>query len=228
MIKCIIVDDEPLAQEVLERYIVQTDSLQLIKKCGNAFEAHDILQKEEIDLIFMDIKMPVVNGIDFIKSLRYSPAVIFTTAYSDYAVESYSIEAIDYLLKPITHDRFLKSIARFRKQIASAQPEQKNHIYIKVSGSLIKIPYREILFVQSMKDYLKVFTTTEKHLTHLTMKALMDLLPSDTFIRVHRSFIVHALHITSIGKKEIEINGFKIPIGDNYREKIKMIGGKIK
>ena len=223
MIKCLIVDDEPLAQEVLERYIMKSGQLQLIRKCNNVFEAHEVLQKEKIDILFMDIKMPAGNGIEYIKLLTHPPAVVFTTAYSEYAAESYSVEAIDYLLKPITEERFLKSISKFKKQSNPSSTSKKDYLYIKANGSLVRIMHSEILFIQSMKDYLKIFTASDKYLTHLTMKAVETLLPTESFIRVHRSFIVHSSHIKSMGKKEIEINGQLIPIGENYKSKIKEI-----
>lgn len=220
MIKCLIVDDEPLAQQVLERYILQSDQLQLVGKCNNVFEAHDALQKEEIDIVFMDIKMPAGNGLEFIKSLKQIPSVIFTTAYSEYAAESYSVNAIDYLLKPIKEERFLTSISKFKKQSSIGNPAIKDYLYIKANGSLIKIMHRDILYVQSMKDYLKLVTPAEKYLTHLTMVSLLDLLPPEKFIRIHRSFIVQLSHIKSITKKEVLLHEYVIPIGENYKKNL--------
>ncbi|MFM9910499.1 MAG: LytR/AlgR family response regulator transcription factor [Chitinophagaceae bacterium] len=223
MIKCLIVDDEPLAQQVLERYILQSDQLQLIGKCNNVFEAHNTLQKEEIDIVFMDIKMPAGNGLEFIKSLKQIPAVIFTTAYSQYAAESYSVNAIDYLLKPITEDRFLTSISKFKKQLNTGNPTLKNYLYIKTNGSLIKIMHPDILYVQSMKDYLKIVTPNDKYLTHLTMVSLLDILPPEKFIRIHRSFIIQISYIKSITKKEVLLHEYVIPIGENYKKNLTAI-----
>lgn len=221
MLQCLIVDDEPLAQEVIAKYIHQSGSLELVKKCSNALEAFAVLEKQHIDLLFLDISMSVINGIDFIRSLPNPPVVIFTTAFSEYAAGSYELEALDYLVKPITYARFSKSIDKYFKQNSNPDPEEKKYFYIKVSGRLQKVFYTDILYAESMRDYIKIVTVKEKHITHLTMKALVDLLPSNLFVRVHRSFIVHTAFIRSIGRKEIWINEFKIPVGDNYKANLK-------
>lgn len=223
MIQCLIVDDEPLAQEVIEKYIEQSTRLQLIKKCSNALEAFAVLEKQPVDLLFLDISMPVINGIDFIRSLKNPPVVIFTTAFSEYAADSYELEALDYLVKPITYTRFIKSIDKFFKQNPKLNAEEKNYLYIKVNGRLQKVFYADIVYAESMRDYIKIVTVKETHVTHLTMKAFADILPADIFIRVHRSFIVNTTYIRSVGKKEITVNDFKIPVGDNYRQNLAAI-----
>jgi DNA-binding LytR/AlgR family response regulator len=220
MVQCLIVDDEPLAQDVIAKYIEQSAKLQLVKKCSNALEAFAVLEKQPVDLLFIDISMPVINGIDFIRSLKDPPAVIFTTAFSEYAADSYELEALDYLVKPITYARFTKSVDKYFKQKTKPGPDEKNYLYIKVNGRLQKVFYADIIYAESMRDYVKIVTVTENHVTHLTMKALSDLLPAGIFIRVHRSFIVHAKCILSIGKKKILVNEFKIPVGDNYKQNL--------
>jgi len=220
MLRCLIVDDEPLAQEVIEKYIQQSGKLELVKKCANALEAFAVLEKQPVDLLFLDISMPVINGIDFIRSLPDPPAVIFTTAFSEYAADSYELDALDYLVKPITYERFSKGIDKYFKQNSHPEAEQRTYFYVKVNGKLQKVVYKDILYAESMRDYIKIVTTRENHITHLTMKALADLLPSALFVRVHRSFIVHTAFIKSIGRKEIWINEIKIPVGDNYKKNL--------
>ncbi len=220
MIRCIIVDDEPLGQQVIERYIIQTEGMELVAKCSNAVEAHNILKQKAIDLMFLDIKMPVVSGIDFLKSFDHPPAVIFTTAYSGYAIDGFELSAVDYLLKPVTYSRFKKAISKFLKQSGQVNEAVKKFIYIKAGGKLIKIVHEDILYAESMRDYMKVVTKNEKHVTHLTMKSLVGLLPAPDFVQVHRSFIVHTAYITSISKKEIVISQYKIPIGNNFKETV--------
>jgi two-component system LytT family response regulator len=217
MIQCLIVDDEPLAQDVIAGYVQQSDQLELVKKCSNVMEAFAVLQKQPVDLLFMDIKMPLINGIDFVKSLKNPPAVIFTTAFSEYAADSYEMEAVDYLLKPVTITRFNKSIDKYLRQINTTITVEKNYLYIKVDGRLQKIFYADILFAESMKDYMKIVTAREKYITHLTMKALVDLLPSKAFARIHRAFVVKLAAITAIARNEIQIGTFKIPVGEKFR-----------
>ncbi len=220
MIQCLIVDDEPLAQEVIAKYIQQSTELQLVKKCANALEAFAVLEKQPVDLLFIDIAMPIINGIDFIRSLKDPPSVIFTTAFSEYAADSYELEALDYLVKPITYARFAKSLDKFLKQKTKLNIDEKNYLYIKANGRLQKVFYADIVYAESMRDYIKIVTVKENHVTHLTMKALTELLPVGMFIRVHRSFIVHGVYITSVSRKELLVNEFKIPIGDNYKQNL--------
>jgi two-component system LytT family response regulator len=180
-----IIDDEPLAQQVLEKYIHQTEELTLVAKCFNAAEAFSVLHQQQVDLLFLDIKMPLVNGTQFIQSLKTPPAFIFTTAYSEFALMSYELEAMDYLLKPITYERFRKSIARLlQQQPPAVQLPDKDYVYFKVNGSLVRIYHAEILFAQSMKDYIKIITPTASYITHLTMKSLLLLLPETLFKRI--------------------------------------------
>jgi DNA-binding LytR/AlgR family response regulator len=216
-----IVDDEPLAQQVLEQYIQQTDNLTLVAKCFNATEAFAVLHQQAVDLLFLDIKMPLINGLQFIRSLKDPPAFIFTTAYAEHALESYELEAVDYLLKPVTYERFKKSVARFLQQqpVAPVVPE-KDYLYIKVDGNLVRVFHQEILFAQSMKDYIKVTTTTGSYLTHLTMKSLLELLPETLFKRIHRSYVVNIQHLDVIGKDEVMIGKISIPVGENYKGNI--------
>lgn len=223
MINCIIVDDEPLAQTVIQRYIEQTAGLHLLEKCANAIEAFNALQKHQVDLMFLDIKMPVISGLELLRKLKHRPAVIFTTGFTDYAMEGYELDVIDYLLKPVTFQRFNKALAKYLKQTGIAAIEQNNYIYIKVSGKLVKVPFSEILYAESLKDYMKIVTVNDRLITHLTMKSLVNLLPAATFIRIHRSFIVNITLADSISRKEIILQGTSIPVGNNYKANIKLV-----
>jgi DNA-binding LytR/AlgR family response regulator len=218
MIKCIIVDDEPLAQEVLESHIQQTKQLTLIGKCSNALEAFQLLQSHTIDLMFLDIEMPAVSGIGFLKALKNPPAVVFTTAFADYALTGFELEAVDYLLKPITYARFQKSIYKLLKYYPPEQPQPKPYTYFKVSGKLIKVMHADLRYAQSVKDYILLNTTQGNYLTHMTMKFLTELLPTDSFVRVHRSYLINKNCITTINRAQLNIGNEVIPIGENYKE----------
>ncbi|WP_379084674.1 LytR/AlgR family response regulator transcription factor [Pedobacter sp. UC225_65] len=218
MKNCLIVDDEPLALDIIESYVNGNEQLCLIKKCNTAFEAFEVLHHVKIDLLFLDIKMPGLNGIDFIKSLKNPPAVIFTTAFSEYAVASYELEAIDYLLKPITLERFNKSLDKFFKSQPTTINEKKDYTYFKVSGKLVKVEHGDILYAQSIKDYIMLYTISGNLIVHMTMKYLGELLPEEQFIRVHRSYLVNQSHINVIGKNQIQLNDTEIPIGEHYKE----------
>lgn len=215
MIKCIVVDDEPLARQVLENHISRIDDLQLLGKYANAIEAFEIVAKTSLDLIFLDIKMPVLSGVEFIKSLKTPPAVIFTTAFPEYAAYSYELDAVDYLLKPVTYERLVKSIARFQK-LLPVHP-QTSHSYFKVNGKLLKLEHQDILWVQSIKDYVILKTTHGSYITHMTMKSISELLPQTLFRRIHRSYMVGVSHLTVIGKSEVHVGQVCIPIGESYK-----------
>ena len=214
---CLIVDDEPLAQDILENYVAGTKELNLIKKCSTAVEAFEVLHHQQIDLLFLDVKMPGLNGLDFIRSLKNPPTVIFTTAFSEYAAASYDLEAVDYLLKPITLERFNKSLSKLFKLQSPVIKEEKDYTYFKVSGKLIKVNHADILFAQSIKDYILLNTKNGNLIVHMTLKYLCELLPNDQFKRVHRSYLVNQHAITTIGKSQLLLADISIPIGESYR-----------
>ncbi|MFD2564746.1 LytR/AlgR family response regulator transcription factor [Aquimarina rubra] len=233
-IKCIVVDDEPLAREIIETYIARVDQLELISSCANALEAFNIIAKDKVDLIFLDIQMPELTGIDFLKDLTPSPKVIFTTAYSDYAVDAFNLEAVDYLLKPIEFSRFLKSIHKFLKlSTVTSTPltslsdhnEEANYqdifMYLKVEKKMQKIFLKDILFIESLKNYIKVKTMDREIIAYKSISSIESLLPDSRFLRVHRSFIVGIDYINSFSTTEIELKGIKIPVGRNYKESVK-------
>ncbi|MES2650397.1 MAG: LytTR family DNA-binding domain-containing protein [Bacteroidota bacterium] len=218
MINCLIVDDEPLAQELLEGYVNGVEQLCLIKKCSTALEAFEILHQQQIDLVFLDIKMPGISGIDLIKSLKNPPAVIFTTAFSEYAAASYELDAIDYLLKPITFERFTKSLDKLFKLYPDQEDKKKDYTYFKVSGKLIKVTHSDIFYAQSIKDYIILYTLNGNHIVHMTMKYLSELLPEAIFARVHRSYLINYSFLDKISKNQVSVNGEDIPIGESYKQ----------
>jgi len=223
MINCLIVDDEPLAQQILEDYVKAHEGLSLVGKCSTAFEAFEVLHQQKIDLMFLDVKMPALNGIDFLKSLKNPPAVIFTTAYSEFAVMSYELDAVDYLLKPITTERFQKSLNKLFKSTLTIPLEQKDYSYFKVSGKLLKVFHRDILYAQSVKDYILLQTKTDRFLTHMTMKNLEEILSGELFIRIHRSYLVNKDRIEAVGKSKIQIGEEWLPVGSFYRSNLSLI-----
>ncbi|MDX6746910.1 LytTR family DNA-binding domain-containing protein [Polaribacter sp. PL03] len=225
---CIIIDDEPLALELLEDFISKVPFLELVGSCSNGFEATTILQEQKVDLIFTDIEMPDFSGIDFIKSLDVKPLFIFTTAYSHYAVEGFNLNAIDYLVKPIPFHRFLKAATRAQNLLKSKIEEEittvnkeacSEFIFVKSEYENLKINLCDIKYIESLKDYIKIHTHKEKPiLTLSSLKSFEEKLGKLNFIRVHKSYIVSLKHIYSVQRNRIIIDDNWIPIGLNYRE----------
>lgn len=221
MLNCLIADDEPLARQVLENYISRMPALQMVGGCANAVEAWKQLHEQKVDVLFLDIKMPLIDGLTLLRSLKQPPVVILTTAFAEYAVESYELNAVDYLLKPFSYERFCKSIEKVTKiQPPQKVPEQKDYLFIKADNNLVKIFHRDILWIEARKDYLKVVTNTNSYLTHMTMKYIASLLPPRLFTRIHRSYIVALAGITIKGKRFVEVNGIELPVGDRYKAQL--------
>jgi DNA-binding LytR/AlgR family response regulator len=221
MLYCLIVDDEPLARQVLENYISRMPGLQIVGACANAVEAYKKLHEQPVDILFLDIKMPLINGLTFLRSLKQPPAVVLTTAFTEYAVESYELNAIDYLLKPFSYERFCRSIEKVMKiKPPEEVAELKDYVFIKADNNLVKVFHHDILYIEARKDYLKVVTTNNSHLTHMTMKHIVSILPPRLFTRIHRSYIVSLAGITVKGKGFIEMNGIVLPVGERYKEQL--------
>lgn len=225
-LNCIIVDDEPLAQEIIERYIGSMNELTLIKKCSNALEAFEVLHTENIDLLFLDISMPVISGIDFLRSLKNAPAVIITTAYPDFALQGYELDVTDYLVKPVSMERFMKAVNKAIERKKSTQvihnPVQikADYLFVKSEQKLVKVKFSEIEFIEGMKDYVKIFTPQKVIVTLLTMKFFETNLPPSEFIRIHKSYIINVEAIKSISGNEVEMKNQKLPIGGIYKENL--------
>lgn len=234
-IKCLIVDDEPPAREVLQRYIDQMPMLELAGVCANAIQAISALQEQAIDLMFLDIRMPQLNGTDFLKTLRNPPKVIFTTAYTEYALEGYELDIVDYLMKPIRFDRFLKAVnkafpAQGAKQMAEEPPSPKaqqneSFVYFRTDRKMVKVLLNEILYIESMKDYVKICASGNTIVTKQSISSVEAMLPEKQFTRAHRSFIVSVNKIKSFTHELIEIGDTEIPIGKLYRNNVlKLLG----
>jgi two-component system, LytTR family, response regulator len=228
--KCIIVDDEPLAIEVIKTHADNMGIFKIMGECSNAIEAFQILTSEKIDLMFLDIQMPGVKGTDFLKNLVNPPKVILTTAYRDYAYEGYELNVVDYLLKPIPYDRFIRAVDKFL-QIESRKtgdPANEKFIYLNINKKVHKILINEIVYVESIKDYLSIHTLSGDLVAKHTISSFELLLPENEFVRIHRSFIVSIGKIKRFNAQSIEIGKKELPIGPNYQasvfEKLKYPG----
>ncbi|WP_431166117.1 LytR/AlgR family response regulator transcription factor [Tenacibaculum halocynthiae] len=225
--KCLIIDDEELARELIETHISQLTDFELVTSCASAIEASSILQQETIDLLFLDIEMPVLKGTDFFKNLLQKPKVIFTTAYRDYALDGFELNAVDYLLKPITFSRFFKAIEKFKSMHSTGKQTSINispsttndYIFVTKNRKKIKIIFTDILYIESLKDYVKIHLENEFHTVKFSISAFEKEL-DNRFVRIHRSYIVNRNKITAYTKNDVEINAIEIPISDNYKENI--------
>jgi len=229
-IRTLIVDDEPHAIEVIENYLRNFDGMEIAGKCSNAIQAFQLLQQKPVDLMFLDIKMPGLNGTDFLRSLKNPPKVIFTTAYSEYALEGFDLNAVDYLLKPISFDRFLKAIDKVYQQAGNKPAVQitaeipigdhEAFLYLKVERKTIKINVKDILWIESLRDYIKVITDKQTYISKQKISLLEEMLPERQFVRIHRSFIVNLSKISSFYAYSIEVSGHELPIGRNYKQEV--------
>jgi DNA-binding LytR/AlgR family response regulator len=219
---CIIVEDEPLAAEVLQDYVSQVPFLELKAICTNAMSAMDMLQKEKIDLVFLDIHLPKIKGLDFLKTVKNPPNVIVTTAYQEYALQGYEFSILDYLLKPIEFNRFLMAVNKLTKQspasTVSFAGTDKPYLYFNVRKKQVKVFEDDILYVESLREYVKIITKDKTILTKIQLGEIEEMLTRNSFLRIHRSFIVSKNKIDAYSATGIEINGKEIPIGRNYKE----------
>jgi len=227
MMRCIAIDDEQLVRELLEDSIRQVPFLQLVKTCRNAIEALEVLQQEQIDLIFLDIQMPKLNGIQLLQSLQKPPMVILVTAYEQYALDGFNLQVVDYLLKPFSFDRFLKACNRaselFRlKQGAPAPVDMQHSFFVHVEYTQVKITTANITYIEALKDYVKIHLThtSKPILTRMTMKAMEEKLPASAFIRTHKSYLVAVQKITTIKRDLVCIGDIEIPVSEFYKENV--------
>lgn len=231
MITCVAIDDEPLALDVLAEFAGKTPMLELKGTFTDAFKALEYLKKEDIDLIFLDIQMPQLTGIQLLKSLPNPPLVIFTTAYSKYAVEGFNLDAVDFLLKPFAYERFLKAVNKVSDYISHrdkpAAADNTDFIFLKSDYQIVKVGLGDIQYIEGMDDYVKIFTDDKMVLSNMTMKDMLKKLPANNFVRVHRSYIVPLKRIESVRNKRIKMGDKMIPVGDSYAESFyKILGEK--
>jgi len=230
-LNCLIVEDEPLARKLMTDYVRKISYLNLVDACSSPLAAMEILRQQSIDLLFLDIQMPEITGISLLKALQKKPMVVLTTAYSEYALEGYELDVVDYLLKPITFERFLRAVEKAsQRRTAPAQQvvekpvtadSSQPFVFVKDGTKMVKVRWEDILYVEGLKDYVTIHTKQQKVVTLQRLKALEDQLPSDKFIRIHNSFIVAVDAIEVIHKGEVQIGNALIPISDTYRKSFK-------
>ncbi|MDR2914911.1 MAG: LytTR family DNA-binding domain-containing protein [Tannerella sp.] len=225
--KCIIIDDEPLAREAVRLLVEATSGLKLLSSFADAASAEKILSGNEVDLVFLDIRMPGIDGIEFAKTIQHNTLVIFTTAYSEYAIDSYEVDAIDYLVKPIELERFQKAVEKARDYLAllssgtqksSVEAVTPEQLFVKSDRRYYKILFKDILFIEGLKDYVVIQTPEQKIITHMNLATIGKQLPKTDFLRVSKSYIVNTLHIDSFDNNDVFIKTFEIPIGSTYRD----------
>jgi len=225
-IKCLLIDDEPIAQDVIESHIERIEVLEVTGKCRSAIEAFGFLQTQNVDLIFLDIQMPELTGLEFIKTLTNPPKIIITTAFREYAVDGYELDVLDYLVKPISFERFLKAISKLipTKQNGAdnntVNANEEPFIFLKEDRKLVRIYLNEIIYLESQRDYVKIVTNKKQITTRHTLNYFEELLPTSIFLRIHRSFIVAIPKVDSISENTIEAGGKELPIGGNYKQAI--------
>ena len=235
MIKCIAIDDEPLALELLVDNISQLPYLQLVAACDNAMEAMKILQQQPVDLIFLDIQMPGLTGLQFIQSLQQKPMFILVTAYEKYALEGFELDVVDYLVKPVSLQRFIKAcnkaneLFRLKTKPAVAAENNPGYFFVNVDYSLLKVVFDDIAYIEGLKDYIKIHlkSSTRAIITRMSMKSLEDQLPPEVFIRIHKSYIVSAKHITAVRKSSVFLDAVELPVSDNYRDAVAQLTGRL-
>jgi DNA-binding LytR/AlgR family response regulator len=226
-IKCLIIDDEPLARRVLERYTQDVPSLELVEKCNNALDAIEILKEQKIDLIFLDINMPKLTGLEFLRSLKHPPLVIITTAYAEFAIQGYELDVVDYLMKPFGMERFLKAIQKVQDLLksrenympakTSGEPQEDQYIFVKSSKKTYRISLNDILYIEALGDYVKIYTTDRMIISYYSMKNLENLLSPKQFPRIHKSFIISLSKIDLIERNKVKLKDRYIPIGTNFK-----------
>lgn len=221
MIRALIIDDEPLAHEIIKKYAGDLKTIEIVGSCSDALEAIPILNTQTIDLLFLDINMPLLSGIEFLKTMKTPPLVILTTAYTEYALQGYELNVLDYLVKPFSLSRFLVAIQKAELQLTLQRPADTENkiqsIFIKANKKTVQIRFNEIIYVEGLGDYIKIYTETTHFITNLSMKKMEEALPSDIFFRIHKSHIVNLQKISAIDGNMVEVCAKKLMIGHNYR-----------
>ena len=221
-IRCLVIDDEPLSREVVEKYIADYPGLLLEGSCKDALEGINALEQGTVDLIFLDVNMPKISGVNFYKSLSKKPLAVFITAYPEFAVEGFELDAVDYLLKPFSFERFVKAIDKVKARLGDKKEANRleNYLRVKAGKKIYQLKYEDLLFIEALGDYVKVHTSGQVLITHDTMKHLHGLLPGDQFIRVHKSYIIAKSKLEFLEGNQIKIGKTMIPIGQTYRSQV--------
>jgi len=223
VINCLVVDDEPIAREGIMEYIRQIDYLSPVAQCKSAAEAAGLLQKNKIDLIFIDIQMPKLSGIEFVKALADPPLIIFTTAYSEYALEGFELDVVDYLLKPISFSRFLKAAEKAQSYLHAKNKEvsiTNEFFFIKCNGKIEKIIMADVIYIEAMANYVIIYTRQKKYITYLTFSGIEEQLPTHLFVRIHKSYLVAISAIQTIDGNEVITSSARLPMSKNYRNDV--------
>ena len=222
MATCIIIDDEPLSRDVLRNYIGELKDLILLAECPNAFEANEFLNTEQVDLLFLDINMPGLSGISFARSLTVSPLIIFTTAYPEYAVEGFELNALDYLVKPYSFERFLKAVNRANERLLelNTDGDSSRKIVLKADKKLYALDFSDIKYIEGQGDYMKVHLVDKMLMVHQTLKSILESLPGEEFMRIHKSYLVNLKHIEFIEGNQVKIGKHSIPVSPPNRDKL--------
>ena len=221
---CLIVDDEPIARDIIKTYCGHLPALHVVAECGNAFEAKTLLQEQKIDILFLDIHMPVLDGISFLKTLKVLPQLIFTTAYNEHAATAFDLAACDYLVKPFSLERFIIAVDKALEKLKApakqtAEKNEANTFFIKAEGKIYNLHYSDILYAEAKGNYTRIITTNTTILPAISFTAFEEMLPVNLFVRVHRSFIINKSRITHVEGNTVSINKVEIPVGSNYKEK---------
>ncbi|WP_372948371.1 LytR/AlgR family response regulator transcription factor [Mariniphaga sp.] len=227
---CLIVDDEPLARELIRNHIQKLDNFEIVGECGDAMKALEVLRNHKVDLMFMDIQMPQITGIEFLKTLKHPPQVIITTAYREYALEGFELDVVDYLLKPITFERFLKAVNKYFQvstdnfgSVENYSPVNKNDeafIYVKENKKVLKLHLNDILYIEGLSEYVKIHTPEKRIVTKTSMTSMEEKLPDNDFMRIHKSYIVSLRKIEAFTSTSIEIEGKGLPIGRSFKNRV--------
>lgn len=228
--KCIIIDDEPLARDLMRNHISKLENFEIVAECGDAMKALQELRDKKVDIMFIDIEMPQITGIEFLKILKNPPKIIITSAYREYALDSFELDVVDYLLKPITFERFLKAINKYYQEtqeevavnvpVSDVNQREEPFIYVKENKRLIKVNLGEILYIEGLSEYVQIYTDRKKFITKTSMTNLEEKLPSDGFLRIHKSFIVSLSRIEAFTASTIEVPGKELPIGRSYKNSV--------
>lgn len=219
-VKCIITDDEPFARKGLQGYVEKIDFIELVAVCEDAIQLNSVIKQQPVDLLFLDIEMPYVSGVDFLKGAKNPPKVIFTTAYEQYAIQGYELDVLDYLLKPISFDRFLKAANKAYDYFQSKNSVQNNFIFVKTGNKFEKICFDEIYFIEAMENYVAIYTSDKKMIIHSTLKSIQAQLPSASFIQPHKSYIVNINAIESIEGNILNISRYQVPISKYQKDEV--------